>query len=345
VNFEPAKLVLAKAIEERELPSAVAIAGNDNSYKHIFAKGVENYGGEPVNKNTYYDLASLTKVVSTLPSILYLIDKKELSLNDKISKYFSNSGWFQTPSLADTTVFELLTHTAGLRAWKPLFANICSRETVFANVLQSEIIGEKGKIVYSDLGFMLLGILIERISKMRQDKFVKKYIFGPLEMQTISYGPILEGSIAATEDCGWRNRVLRGEVHDENAYICDAVAGHAGLFGQADDLAKYAMAWLNSDNRIANRELMEQATKTQAMDSNNNRGLGWLKKSKNTFSSDLATEAGYGHTGFSGTSLWLEPKQNMFIILLTNRIHPTRNHGKNINKIRQDFHAAILKEV
>ncbi len=335
---------MSKAIVEREIPGAVAIVGDNSSYKYLFVKGVEYYGGNAVSKNTFYDLASLTKVVSTLPSILYLIDKKELSLNDKISKFFSNSGWFQTPSLADTTVFELLTHTAGLRAWKPLFANICSRETVFANILQSEIISKKGKIVYSDLGFMLLGVLIERVSKMRQDEFVTRHIFQPLEIQAMSYGPIISDSIAATEDCGWRNRLLRGEVHDENAYICDGVAGHAGLFGQARDLAKYAMAWLNLDNRIANKELMSQATITQAKDLSNNRGLGWLKKSENTFSSAFATVAGYGHTGFSGTSLWLEPNQNKFIVLLTNRIHPTRNHGKNINKIRQEFHAALLKE-
>ena len=344
MSFEAAKLVLKNAIKNQEIPSAVAAIGNKDSYEFVFSGGLERYGGNAVDFETYYDLASLTKVVSTLPSILYLINNGELSLNDKMTKFFSNSGWFQSPSLADISVFELLTHTAGLPAWKPLFANISTRETAFANILQTELKDTRGDIIYSDLGFMLLGIIVERISKMRQDEFVSKYIFAPLDMKSISYGPVLNKAVAATEDCGWRNRLLVGEVHDENAYLCDGIAGHAGLFGRVEDLAKYAMAWLNFDARIASPELMQEATNTQIKNKTLRRGLGWLKKSENSFASELATQDGYGHTGFSGVSVWLEPTQNYFIVLLTNRIHPTRNHGKNIHKIRQDFHAAIMKE-
>ncbi len=343
MSFEAAISVLANAIKNKELPSAVAIVGNKDSLQQVFAAGVEQYGGKAVNFETYYDLASLSKVVSTLPSILYLISEGELNLDDKVAKFFSNSGWFQSPSVADASVFELLTHTSALPAWKPLFANLSTREAAFANVLQTKLNDTRGDIVYSDLGFMLLGIIIERISKMRQDKFVSKYIFEPLGMDTISYGPLLNKRVAASEDCGWRNRLLVGEVHDENAYLCDGVAGHAGLFGRAEDLAKYAMAWLNFDSKIANKELMQEAIKTQVEDLELRRGLGWLKKSENSFASNLATQNAYGHTGFSGVSIWLEPVQNYFIVLLTNRIHPSRNHGKNIHQIRQDFHAEIIK--
>jgi len=342
MDFSAAKLVLENAIKAEEIPSAVAVVGDNDSYRFVYSGGVERYGGKAVDFETYYDLASLTKVVSTLPSILHLISQGELALDDKVGKFFSNSGWFQSPSLADISIFELLTHTGGLPAWKPLFANISTRETAFANILQTELRDTRGDIIYSDLGFMLLGIVIERISKMRQDKFANKYIFAPLKMNTISYGPLRNKSVAATEDCGWRNRLLVGEVHDENAYLCDGVSGHAGLFGRAEDLAKYARAWLNYDTRIARPELMQEAIKTQAENKTLRRGLGWLKKTEDGFASNLASQDGYGHTGFSGVSIWLEPSRNYYIILLTNRIHPTRNHGKNIHKIRQDFHAAIM---
>jgi serine-type D-Ala-D-Ala carboxypeptidase len=189
---------------------------------------------------------------------------------------------------------------------------------------------------------MLLGIILERVTKLRQDEFAKRYIFEPLGMNQTSYGPVINVPVAATEDCGWRNELLEGIVHDENAFVMDGVAGHAGLFGTADDIATYAQAWLKLDSRLGREEVLLECIKEQVADGKLRRGLGWLLKGETSFAGKFATEKGYGHTGFTGTSLWLEPEQGWFAVLLTNRVHPTRNHGEHVHEIRQAFHNALF---
>jgi CubicO group peptidase (beta-lactamase class C family) len=346
VAFELAKKVLMEAVETKEIPSAVAVVGTAAKYELVGAEGVERYGGNRVSVTTLYDAASLTKVVSTLPLVLKLVSENVISLEDTVGKFFSNAGWMHTPSLAEVRLRDLLTHTSGLPAWKPLFAFVSERGTAIANVLQTPL-EQPGKYVYSDLGFMLLGAVLERVTGKSQDVLAKE-LFTTLEMHHTSYGPIRANSIAATEDCGWRGRVLRGEVHDENAFLMKGVAGHAGLFATAEDLARYAQAWLKMDKRLGSEEVLSEATKEHLEQNGVRRGLGWLLKGENSFASSSASLQGYGHTGFTGTSLWLEPatssRQAWFAVLLTNRVHPTRHHGQNVHGLRQRFHEAVAKE-
>lgn len=337
--------VLQKAIENQDIPSAVAVFGSSQKTYPVLAFGVTRYGGEAVNPETRYDLASLSKVVSTLPAILKLCSEGELSLDAKVSTFFSHAGWFQSPSLADVSIRQLLTHSSGLAAWRPLFSLISERSTGIANLLQSKLEHPTGSFVYSDLGFMILGAIIERVSKQRQDSFVSEKLFTPLEMFKTSYGPIAKHNVAATEDCGWRNQLLEGIVHDENAFCLNQVAGHAGLFGIAQDLAKYAQAWLRLDSRLGSEELLEQAIKEQLSEPGIRRGLAWALKGQDSFAGSLATQQGYGHTGFTGTSLWLEPQQDWFAVLLTNRVHPSRHRGEKIHSLRQAFHEAVAQEL
>lgn len=342
MDINKAARVLEEAVIKQDIPGAVAVAGTTLEQHLLTACGLRRYGGEGVNPDTRYDLASLSKVVSTLPGILKLVSEGEISFEDKIGKFFSNAGWFQTPSLSDVTIRQLLTHSSGLPAWKTLFAFVSTRQTAVANILQSELTHKPGTIVYSDLGFMLLGILIERVSKLRQDAFAKRYIFEPLGMKETCYGPLVNVPVAATEDCGWRNQVLEGIVHDENAFVMEGVAGHAGLFATAGDVATYAQAWLRLDSRLGKEEVLQEAIKEQLTDGSLRRGLGWLLKSENSFAGVFASAEGYGHTGFTGTSIWIEPRRNKFAVLLTNRVHPTRHHGANMHQIRQAFHQALL---
>ncbi len=348
-NFEAAKKVLEQATEKRDIPSAVAIVGTAQERHTVAVSGVRRYGGEAVTLDTRYDLASLSKVVSTLPCILRLVSDGEISFDDTVGKFFSNAGWFQTPSLTDVTIRQLLTHTSGLPAWKPLFAWASERQTALANVLQSELVHPKGTIIYSDLGFITLGAIIERVSKLCQDEFAKHHIFEPLDMNETSYGLLEHAPVAATEDCGWRNKVLEGIVHDENAFTLGGVAGHAGLFGTANDIATYTQAWLSLDSRLGREEVLLETVKEHVSDGKLRRGLGWLLKGEDSFAGKFATPQGYGHTGFTGTSMWLEPeqglsKQGWFSVLLTNRVHPTRHHGAHIHEIRQAFHNALFEE-
>jgi serine-type D-Ala-D-Ala carboxypeptidase len=344
-NLEGAKRVLEQAVARRDIPSAVAVVGTATERHTVAVCGVRRYGGETVTLETRYDLASLSKVVSTLPCILRLVSDGEISFDDTVGKFISNAGWFQTASLADVTIRQLLTHTSGLPAWKTLFAQVSTRQTAVANVLQTELVHPKGMIIYSDLGFITLGAIVERVSKLRQDEFAERYIFEPLGMKETSYGLLENIPVAATEDCGWRNEVLEGTVHDENAFVMEGVAGHAGLFGTADDVAAYARAWLNFDSRLGRGDVLQEVIREHVNDGKLRRGLGWLLKSEDSFAGKCATEKGYGHTGFTGTSVWIEPEQNWFAVLLTNRVHPTRNHGANMHEIRQAFHNALFSAI
>ena len=337
--------VLERAVEAGVTPSAVAFVSGD---ARAFSTGVIHQDGPPATSETLFDLASLTKVVAAQPSILRLISDGELALDDRVGRFFSNAGWFQAPSLADVTVRQLLTHTSGLPAWRPLFAELAERQTALAAVLQTPL-ENPGRPVYSDLGFMLLGAMVERIGGERLDGFARRHVFGPLGMSRTGFGPVSGVDIAATEDCGWRGRLLQGEVHDENATVWDGVAGHAGLFGTAADLARYCTAVLERDVRLGREELLAEAITEQVRGGDGSRiGLGWQLASEGGWAGKGAS--GFGHTGFTGTSIWIEPGipgqsgAAGFAVLLTNRVHPHRGLRTGIVDLRRAFHEAVRGE-
>ncbi len=345
-GLDAPRAVVEKAVATREVPGAVAFVGTREDAACVAAAGVTRLkGGVPVTPETVYDLASLTKVVATLPAVLKLVEAGEIGSEDKVRRFFSNAGWFQTPSLGDATIRELLTHTSGLPAWKPLFATTRERQTALANVLQTGLEHTKGTYTYSDLGFILLGAVIERVSGERQDVFVQRHVFGPLGMTETRYGPVKGEHIAATEDCGWRGGLLQGVVHDENAFVMDGVAGHAGLFGTAADLAAYAQAWLSLDPRLGPESLLQDASREHFSSGSERRGLGWMLQSEGSSAGRYASEGAFGHTGFTGTSLWIDPVGGWFAVLLTNRVHPSREGGRNIHALRVAFHEAVAREV
>ena len=342
-RFEGARAVVEKAVAALEPPGAVAFVGTREDAECVAAAGVTRLqGGVPVTPGTVYDLASLTKVVATLPAVLKLVGEGEIGLDDRVRRFFSNAGWFQDPSLGDATVKELLTHTSGLPAWKPLFALSGERRTVLANVLQTSL-EHPGAYTYSDLGFILLGAVVERVSGERQDAFVQRYVFGPLGMTETRYGPVRSEHVAATEDCGWRGELLQGVVHDENAFVMGGVAGHAGLFGTAKDLATYAQAWLRLDPRLGPEDLLRDAVREHFSGGSERRGLGWMLKGEGSSAGRHASAYAYGHTGFTGTSLWVDPVGGWFAVLLTNRAHPSRENGRNIHPLRVAFHEAVAR--
>lgn len=330
--------------ETRDIPGVVAVAGSTDTVRTIVTAGVRKLGGEAVSADTFFDLASLTKVLSTLPAVLNLISQGEISLDDTLGRFFSNAGWFQTPSLADVTVRQLLTHSSGLPAWRPIFATVSQRQTALANVLQSRLKHSPGSYVYSDLGFMLLGALIERISGNRQDVFVQEHLYNPLGLATLQYGPLINRPIAATEDCGWRNVLLEGVVHDENAYVMEGVAGHAGLFGTVADIARFAQMYLRQDTGLGDPDLLDFAIREQVTTTDTRRGLGWQLKSPISCAGEFASGSSFGHTGFTGTSLWLDPEQGWFAVLLSNRVHPSRTGGVHLHQLRCTFHDAVATE-
>jgi CubicO group peptidase (beta-lactamase class C family) len=337
MGFPPhAYEALERAVAAGVVPGAAAAVASRDGSRHVAVTGVRREGGPAVTTDTRYDLASLTKVIATLPSVLRLVADGALALDHRLEPYFSNAGWYQTPSLADVTVRALLSHTSGLPAWRPLFAQAGTRRAALAAVLQAPL-ERPGVVSYSDIGFMLLGALVERVSKRPLDAFARDEVFVPLGMLETTFGPIAGVPVAATEDCGWRNRLLEGEVHDENAALWDGVAGHAGLFGTVADVAAYASAWLRLDGRLGPEPLLREALALHGEgDDGARRGLGWLLAHPSAFAGEAAR--GYGHTGFTGTSLWIDPERGSASVLLTNRIHPHRARGDGIAALRSTFH-------
>jgi serine-type D-Ala-D-Ala carboxypeptidase len=332
--------LLADAIARGITPGASLAVATGSDAITTFTAGLRRSDGPPVTPDTRYDLASLTKVVVTLPLVLRLAQERHIALTDRVGRYFSNAGWFQNPSIADAPLHTLLTHGSGLPAWRPLFVTLHDRRTVTAAVLQTPLEHPPGTVVYSDLGFMLLGALIERVTGTRLDALARDWIFTPLGMPHTRFGPIHDAPVAATEDCGWRGGVLDGVVHDENATAWDGVAGHAGLFADASDLARYARAWLHAAPTLLDPALIHEATRHHVTASDGSRrGWGWLLAGPNSFAGDDAH--GFGHTGFTGTSLWVDSHRDRVIVLLTNRIHPRRGSATAIHALRRAIHHTL----
>lgn len=337
---QPVRARLARAVAEGVTPGAVLAVVDRSGAIAAAATGVRRTGGPATDPDTRYDLASLTKVVATLPSVLKLVADGAVDLDDPVSRFFSGAGLFQERSLADVPVRALLAHVSGLPAWRPLYAQPADRRAALAAVFHTSLEHPVSTVVYSDLGFMLLGAIVERVAHERLDAFAAREVFAPLGMHATGFGPVSGVPVAATEDCGWRDRVLEGEVHDENATVWDGVAGHAGLFGTAGDLARYAHAWLTQDERLAPAPLLATCTAEAAVAADGaRRGLGWVLAHEGSFGGPGAR--GYGHTGFTGTSLWIEPDGGVATVLLTNRVHPRRGSPAGVHALRSDVHAAV----
>ena len=341
---EPVRARLARAVAESVTPGAVLTLVDRHGATATAVTGVRRSDGPATDADTRYDLASLTKVVATLPSVLKLVAAGAIDLGDPVGRFFSGAGLFQSPSIADVPVRALLAHTSGLPAWRPLYAQPADRRAALGLVINTALEHPAGSFVYSDLGFMLLAAIVERVAHERLDDFARREVFAPLGMHATGFGPLLGVPVAATEDCGWRDRVLEGEVHDENATVWDGVAGHAGLFGTAEDLARYAHAWLTHDERLAPAALLAACTSEAAVAADGaRRGLGWVLAHEGSFGGPGAR--GYGHTGFTGTSIWIEPDGGVATVLLTNRVHPLRGSPAGVHALRQDVHAAVRAAV
>jgi CubicO group peptidase (beta-lactamase class C family) len=320
----------------------------------------------PMTTDTIFDLASLTKVVATLPSILRLVDRGALALDDHVGAVlpeFGSAGWKR-----EVTIRRLLCHSSGLPAWLPLYLDHAGPEAYLAAISRAQPVAQPGeRVIYSDLGFILLGEVVRRLSGLDIARFAATEVFAPLGLGDTGYTPAasLQPRIAATERgneteigmCGerapafprWRRDIIWAEVNDGNSfYGLNGTAGHAGLFGTAADLARYGRLWLNGgtwQGRTMFREsLVTEATREQAP----GRGLGWrvVPSSPIEGTTDPGAPLGpraYGHTGFTGASLWIEPERQLVVVLLTNRLHPIAR--PEIEAIRPAFHAAIAAAI
>jgi CubicO group peptidase (beta-lactamase class C family) len=346
---------IRRAIEQGVTPGAVAVVSK-RGVRSTFAAGrkcvaTEDDGSETVQIDTIYDCASLTKVVVTLPLILQLADRGEIRLNDPVAMWFPE---FCGKEKKEITVRQLLTHTSGLPSHLDLHSHGWSRDDIVLSVRNSRLESAPGsQVTYSDLGFILLGEIASLTLGLPLSEAAKRYLFDPLHMVDSGYTPpaSLRPRIAATEYSAQAGTHWRGVVHDENARAMGGVSGHAGLFSTAEDVMNYAEAWLSLSTThgtgaahvspIVSHAAAQAAAMTQTPPQPAaHRGLGWvLKGDKLDASGDYLSPRTYGHTGFTGTSLYIDPERELAIVLLTNRVHYGRE--RSVARLRETFHNVV----
>jgi len=304
----------------------------------------------PMRRDTIFDIASMTKPIATATALMKLVESGEVYLRQKVSEIIPE---FRGNHKEEVTIWHLLTHTSGLPAWRPLY-RLGSRDKIISAICTMPLEYRPGeRVVYSCLGYILLGEIIERASGASLDDYAKKNIFVPLGMNDTMFNPPeeLHSRIAATEHCRWRKRLIIGEVHDENAYAMGGVSGNAGLFSTAYDLAIFAQMILNmgryDDVRVLSPLTVELMIRNHTSELNEARGLGWIINDGKSVTScgDLLSIGSFGHTGFTGTSIWIDPKVDLAIILLTNAVHPSREKRYHIIKARPVVHNIIASSI
>lgn len=329
-QFQPVVDYLRSQVDSG-FPGAVIAVGYRDSVVLLAAVG--HYGADdkrPVTTETIYDLASLTKVIGLTTAVMMLVDSGKLELDAPVQRYVPA---FQGAGKERVTIRHLLTHSSGMPAWRPTFREAPSREAALALIDTTALLRQPGDtFVYSDLGAIVLTQAAEAVAGQRIDAFLDANLFGALHMQSTRYLPpeSWRQRIAPTEtDTAFRHRALWGEVHDENAGRLGGVSGHAGLFSTAPDLAAFAQ-WLLESRLTPGRpqELVFEFTRRQNIPAGSSRALGWDTPSQNSSAGTKLGPNAFGHTGFTGTSIWLDPDRDLYIILLSNRVNPTRANTK-----------------
>jgi len=370
MSFENVEREMDAAVGRRVFPGAVLLVreGTRVFYHRAFGHRSLEPEATQMSEDTIFDISSLTKAFATSVGMMLMVKDGKIGLDDRVTRFFHNFG---VHGKTHITFRHLLTHSSGLPAWKPYYKGVLQIERagrinflgshgakayVYQELQRERLDGQPGKqAVYSDLGFILLGAAIEEVSGMTLDRFCHDRIFRPLGLRTTGFvdlsllrtrrmQPVTE-MIAPTERCPWRKKILCGEVHDDNAYAMGGVAGHAGLFASAKDLdallGRLKDCYCGSSQMIPQRIVQEFWTR-DAMVPGSTYCLGW--DSPSPVGSSAGTHFSphsVGHLGFSGTSAWLDLEHDRHIILLSNRIHPSRDN-EQIKAFRPFIHDVII---
>lgn len=342
--------VVKRGVSAGGYPGASVVIGRRGAA--VFQKGYGHLGWTASSPSvdadrSIYDLASLTKVVGTTTAAMILYDEGRLDLDAPVASYLPEFGG-GTKDLV--TVRHLLTHRSGLPAGRELWRIASSASHARQIVLTTPLACAPGAcFVYSDLGADVLGWVVESISGLRLDTYLSERVFKPLGMNDTFFNPpdSVRYRIAPTEVAPPRGYPVRGEVHDENAFALGGVAGHAGLFSTAADLAVFAQMMLNGGSYDDVRIVSDSTVKLFSRRTAGTRALGWDTADGQGGSGEYLTEAAYGHTGYTGTSMWIDPEREMFVVLLTNRVHAARARrpAKVIADVRADLADAAALSV
>ena len=324
--------VLQRAVADGAFPGAFAVVGTSSGVLAQFGAGrLDADDDTRPSDYTVWDLASMSKLVGTTSALLQLVAAKRVVIDSPVVSYLPS---WQGAGVQRITVRQLLTHSAGLVADLPLYKEAESDTAALLMIYGATPTTPPGThYLYSDVGFILLGRMIQSITGQPLDQYLAENVFVPLGMSDTRYLPPASWlpRIAPTEIDPWRGRHIRGEVHDENASKLGGIAGHAGLFSSARDLSKFAQLYL-SGGVLDGKKIFETSTLLdfiKVQDTTvSQRALGWETPTGANSSGTRLSPLSFGHTGFTGTSLWMDPTRNIFVLLLSNRVNPTRLNTK-----------------
>ncbi|MGC8548481.1 MAG: serine hydrolase domain-containing protein [Acidobacteriaceae bacterium] len=357
-RFAAARRVLDQAIADRAFPGASYGVLYQGQILALDAVGRFTYEADstPVTPSTIYDLASLTKVLATTAAAMLLYERGVLKLDARLGDILPGFvvGMRRGSGRERLTLRMLLAHSSGLPAYIPFFQQHPTPQGLLRAVLHTPLEVRAGsRAEYSDLGFILLGKALEVISGDYLARFCERNIFAPLGLNSLRFcpPPAWQPSIPPTEnDTTFRHRIIQGEVQDENCFVLGGAAGHAGLFGRAADVLRFAQLMLrnpaseSSPQPLFREETIRLFTTRQDKPEGTTRALGWDTPSNPSSSGKHFGPRSFGHLGYSGTSLWIDPDRNLAVVLLTNRTWPDRS-SKAIQTVRPAFHDAIVESL
>jgi serine-type D-Ala-D-Ala carboxypeptidase len=348
-RFAQAFAVLNEAIAARAFPAASVAITHRGKLVALRAFGRFTYDPQSfeATTSTLFDLASLTKVVATTTTAMLLYERGLLDLEAPVAGIVPEFILGSDDSRRkDVTLRMLLAHSSGLPAYEKLFLKAHARDELLNAALAIPLAADPGsRAEYSDIGFIILGVALERLADESLDRFCQREIFAPLRMNSTTFNPpkeIRSAILPAADDRTFRRRVIQGEVQDENAFVLGGVAPQAGLFSTAEDLAKFAHAMLDAGHPILRPETITLFTHQESAPQGTSRALGWDTPSLTSQSGKYFSEESFGHLGYTGTSLWLDARRQLSITLLTNRTWPDCSN-QGIKQVRPRFHDAVAQ--
>jgi uncharacterized protein YbbC (DUF1343 family)/CubicO group peptidase (beta-lactamase class C family) len=342
-RFKAVDAIVERAVDEGNIPGAVLLVGHNGKVIHRKAFGSRSLEPvrEPMTIDTIFDLASLTKCLATATSVMKLVEEGRVRLGDSVATYLPE---FAQNGKKDITIRDLMTHYSGMPPDLDLKAQWSGREAAYQMAMHEKPINPPGsQFVYSDINFETLGFLVEKITGQPLNEYASANIFVPLDMRNTRFLPPQEWvpRIAPTQ-YDEQGRMLRGVVHDPTARRMGGVAGHAGLFSTADDMALFAQDFLSGFTVLSRSAIAKMSSPQQPPNGTVLRGLGWdIDSPFSTNRGELLPVGSFGHTGFTGTSLWIDPVTDTYIVLLTNAVHP--RGGKSTVSLRSKVATAVVQ--
>ncbi|HET9362892.1 MAG TPA: serine hydrolase domain-containing protein [Vicinamibacterales bacterium] len=346
--FAAARAVIERAVADRAFPAAVVEVGTAQRplWCEAFGRLSFDSGARPAQTDTVFDLASLTKVLATVPLVMRAVERGNLGLDDLVSSHVPS--WRDDGTASPVTLRDLLAHCSGLPAYAPLFKEHSGRagfESAICTMPREY--APRSTAVYSDLGFILLGFILEDIAPLPvQFDTIARQMGG---MPDIQFHPpeIWRVRTAPARDDDWRGRVLLGEVDDNNAWALGGAAGHAGLFGTAGavgECTRHVLQVLEGRTGAFRKDTLLTFVTRRTDVPGSSRALGWDTMLPTSSCGARLSPRAFGHTGFTGTSLWIDPERSVYVVLLTNRVHPT-TANEAIKAVRRSLHDAVIEDL